>query len=168
MRRPKSENERVKLGEIVLLGPPGSERYSFLSCFCHDLAITESDLLIGRYDVFPEIQLYFYSIGSDATEFAWDLIAQKMLGYIVLFNWHDLSSFEKCKELLDFTTLHISTPLIIAADTGEKPFVTPESIKDHPISLARKSRFIFCKSNHPASVKKVVVALIDLLIETLP
>ncbi len=158
-----------KVGEMVVVGPPGSDKESFLKSFCTEVTIADQDILIGRFPVTNDLVVYFYGISHypDASLFAWDLIAKKMLGYIVIFDWNKNNSFQYAKQIIAFTTAHFSCPFIIAADLQNHPSNIPETATKPFIMLSNNCRFMFFRSNKPATVKKVVVTLLDILINKL-
>lgn len=156
-----------KVGEIVIVGPPGSAKDSFLRSFCAEVTIADQDILIGRFPINNDLVVYCYGISHypDAPLFAWDLIAKKMLGYIVIFDWHKPNSFQDAKQIIAFTTTHYNTPFIIAADLQNNESDIPESATKPFILVSSNCRFMFFRSNKPATVKKVVVSLLDMLID---
>lgn len=156
-----------KVGEIVVVGPPGSAKQPFLDAFCSEVTIADQDILIGRFPINSDLIVYCYGISHDqqSPPFAWDLIANKMIGYIVIFDWYNETSFNNTKNILDFTTHHFPSPFVIAADLGEKPIPIPEAACKPYILLSNNSRFMFYRSSKSASIKKVVVALLDILLE---
>jgi hypothetical protein len=156
-----------KTGELVLVGPPGSAKQAFLNAFCPEVTIADQDILIGRFPINSDLTLYCYAISHDPAvpPFAWDLVAKKMIGYIVLFDWNSDASFNSAVQILDFTTAHFNSPYIIAADLKEEPLPVPEAATRPYILMSRAGRFAFCRTGKPASVKKTVAQLIDLLLE---
>lgn len=155
-----------KVGEIVVVGPPGSAKQSFLKSFCPEVTIADQDILIGRFPVNSDLVVYIYGISHDPESplFAWDLVAKKMIGYIVIFDWHNETSIEQTKQILDFTTHHFSTPFVLAADLQNNPCAVPEAACRPYILISNISRFMFFRSTKPATVKKVVISLLDILI----
>jgi len=156
-----------KIGELVLVGPPGSAKQSFLNAFCTEVTIADQDILIGRFPINNDLVIYCYAISHDpqTPPFAWDLVAKKMIGHIVLFDWADDASFQNAVNILDFTSSHFHSPYIVAADLKDEPYPVPEAAARPFILLSRAGRFMFCRSGKPASVKKTVTALVDLLLE---
>jgi len=155
-----------RVGEIVIVGPPGAAKQPFLSALCPQVEITNQDIILGYLPIHDELMLYCYGI-SYGQGFAWDLVGRKMLGYIVIFDWFDDTAFAGSKEIVEFTASYFSAPFIIAADLSDRPLPIPESAVRPPIGLSTMSKFMFCRSSKPASVRKVVITLLDMLIEKL-
>ena len=162
--------EMLRIGEIAIVGPEGAAKQSFISAVCPQVILTDQDVIFGRLEVSEDLRLFLYGIGSDGQtyDFAWDLLAQKMLGYIVLFDWYDEQSFESSKQILDFLTFRFEAPVIIAADVRDRPYPVSEKIYSPDISLDVNGRLTFCKSGDPRSIRKVVVSLLDSLIARVP
>lgn len=163
------ETELQHIGEIAIIGPTGSAKYHFIHSLCRKPIITDHDIIFGRFDVNPELSLFLYGIGYEYEQvnFAWDLVANKILGYIVLFDWYNDQSFKVAQNILDFLTAEFDAPITVAADVFDRPFPVQTSIFRPSISLSHQTQFTFCRSNNPASVKKVVVSLLDMLINRL-
>jgi signal recognition particle receptor subunit beta len=166
IHRLREESGIQRVGEIVVVGPPGAEKQPFLSSLCPHVEITNQDIILGRLPIHDELMLYCYGV-SYGQGFAWDLVGRKMLGYVILFDWFDDASFAASKEIIEFTASYFSAPFIIAGDLGDRPHTVPESAVRPYIGLSTMSKFMFCRSSKPASVRKVVATLLDLLIEKL-
>jgi uncharacterized protein len=156
-----------RVGEIILIGPPGTDKESFIRAICPHVTLTTQDIILGRLDVSSELVLYFYGIGfhPELGNVAWDLLAKKMLGYIVLFNWFDETSFVNCKTIVDFTTTQFEAPFVVAANVGEQPLPYGEKMRRPEILLSNHARFLFCQSHKPVHARKIVLSLFDLLLE---
>lgn len=162
--------EKRRIGEIAIVGPKGSAKQPFIQSICQDVHITDQDIIFGSLKISSDLYLFLYGIGTNgrAYDFAWDLVAQKILGYIVLFDWYDEQSFKRSKQLLDFITFRFDAPVIIAADVRDRPYPVNEKIYRPNISLTAKDRLTFCKSDDSKSTKRVVISLLDTLIAQLP
>ncbi len=166
MNRLREESGVQRVGELVVVGPPGAAKQPFLSALCPRVEIANQDIILGSLPIHEELMVYCYGI-SYGQGFAWDLVGRKMLGYIVIFDWFDDQSFAGSKEIIEFTSSYFNAPFIIAADIGDRVLPVPEcAIRPH-IGLSAMTKFMFCRSNKPDSVRKVVVTLLDLLIEKL-
>jgi hypothetical protein len=166
MQRSTNENGVQRVGEIVIVGPAGMAKQPFLQALCPQLHTTNQDILLGALPVNSELILYCYGI-TKGQGFAWDLVGRNMLGYVVLFDWYDESSFAACGEIVDFMAASFSAPFVVAADIGIRPLPVPESAVRPNIPLSPLSRFLFFQSHKPASVRKVVITLLDVLLEKL-
>jgi uncharacterized protein len=159
-----------KIGEIAIIGPPDSAQEPFIHSICKDVSNSYQDIIFGRLDFARELSLFVYGIRpNDGTlEFSWDLIAQKILGFIVLFDWYDEQSFENSKKILDFLSQQFDAPILLAADVRERPYPTNRNIFQDGISLDVHRKLTFCSSSDPKSSKRIFISLINSVINKLP
>ncbi len=160
-------HETQRIGEIVIVGPPGSAKYEFINSLCNDVVITDQDVIFGRLPVSRELLLFLYGVGYNGKnfDFAWDLIAPKMLGCIILFDWYNLQSYEGANRILDFLTQQFSSPLVLAADVRGNPYPIEEDLFKAGISLASHVRFLFYRSTDATGMRRATVSLLDTLID---
>ncbi len=156
-----------KLGEILVVGSPDSSQSSFLYYTCPKVMKSDQDIMFGNLEVENNFSLFLYGISSNGSQnnIAWDLIARKMLGYIVVFYWFDEKSFETAKKNIDFLNARFDAPMIIAADIMDKPLPVKKSIVNPFISFSNKDKFTFFNSTSSKSVKSVLTSLIDMVSE---
>jgi len=166
MQRQSKESGIQRMAEIVVVGPDGAGKRAFLQAFCPTIHETDTGILLGAMPINSELVLYCYGIGYDRS-FAWDLVGRKMLGYVVCFNWFDDQAYAACREMVTFASSSFAAPFVIAADHGLQPLPVPESAVRPHIALSSSARFLFYQGHKPASVRKVVTTLLDLLLEKL-
>ncbi|HNW59755.1 MAG TPA: hypothetical protein PKI62_08785 [bacterium] len=166
MQRTKDEGGNQRAAEIIVLGPGGAGSRAFLQAICPDLQPGYGDLLLGALSVSRQLVLYCYSVGY-RQEFAWDLVGGKMLGYIACFDWFNQESFRQCRDRVDEISSGFSAPFVVAADLGEQPLPVPACVVKPDIPLMPSARFLFFQSHKPASVRRVLITLLDLLLETM-
>lgn len=158
--------DSLRIGEIVVLGPPEVEKGEFISAICEEVDKND-DIVLGRLQVNDQLILHIYGldVGADVNNFAWDLVAQKMIGYIVLYNWYDANSLERAKSLVDHLHSEWEAPCIIAADVGETEYPIAKKIFKRGISLSPNTQFTFYRIVDPASVRRIFLTLLDTIIE---
>jgi len=164
MQRRSEESGIQRMAEIVVVGPAGEGKHAFLHSFCPILHETGAGILLGELPINRELVLYCYGIGYDCS-FAWDLVGRKMLGYLLCFNWFNEETYAACREMVTFASSSFATPFVVAADHGLQPLPVPESAVRPHIPLSSSARFLFYQGHKPASVRKVVTTLLDLLLE---
>lgn len=159
------ESESAKrIGEIMIVGPPGSQKQSFIQSLTPDVQITNQAIVFGQLEIDAKLMLFLYGLDAEAP-FAWDLIANKLLGFIVLYNWYDNASLDKAMNLVDFLSDRFSAPLIVAADVYSRPYPIVENRFRPALHVTSFCQFLFCKSSQRESVKSVIVSLLDMLLE---
>lgn len=157
-----------KIGEIVVVGSSNSSHWSFLRTVCDQCEITNQNVVLGQIKINEELFLYLYGMNANngvVQNFAWDLLSQKMLGYVALFDWYDYVSFPKTLQILDYLSQRIEAPLVVAADVKDNTFPISEKIFARGIPISSNSLFTFCRSVDAQSAKTVLRILIDIIIE---
>jgi len=76
--------------------------------------------------------------------------------------------FPETKEMIDFLALRVEAPIIIAGDVQDHPFPVGQRIFQPSITLSRQTKFMLCRLSERTSVKKIVISLLDALIDQMP
>jgi len=157
----------MRIGEIAILGPSNEEKRLFIQSACQKLELANDNMTFGRFPVNDQLVLHLYGVAltSGAPPVAWDLLARKMLGYIVLFPWQDPDSFERLKPVLDQLTMRYDATIIVAAHVANGKLSVPPALHDEGIALSTEGKFMFCDVRQPASVKKILLTLIESLLD---
>ena len=84
----------MRIGEVLVISPPGSLNQSFINAVCQKLEHQDNDVNFGRLPINDELALHLYGLPMKQMDnpAAWDLISPKMLGYILLFDWNQSES----------------------------------------------------------------------------
>ena len=159
-----------KIGEIAIVGPQDSAQGPFIRAVCPDISLSQQHIVFGRLECSRDLSLFLYGIKpeEDCFDFSWDLIAHKILGFILLFDWYDEQSFEKSKKILDYLAYRFEAPILLAADVRERPYPVKRHVFQHGVSLELDRNLIFCSTNDSLSVKKTVVSLLNSVTSKLP
>ena len=154
----------MRIGEILIISPDANDKRRFIESICNKTEVTSSGFTFGRLPINEQLILHLYgvTIKQDIKPFTWDLIAEKILGCVVLFSWDDLQTFEKVVAIVDQVTNRHQTAVIVAAQAQKK--VAPLFLYKDSIALSSKGKFTLCDIEKPQSVKRVLIDLIDLLI----
>jgi len=158
--------EMPNIGEIVVVASSNSTHWSFLRSVCDQCEITNQNVVLGQITINQELFLYLYGMNANngvVQNFAWDLLSQKMLGYVVLFDWYDFVTFPKTLQILDYLSERIEVPLVVAADVKDNAI--SEKIFERGIPISSTGQFTFCRSADRQSSKNVLRILIDIIIE---
>ncbi|MDZ7269745.1 MAG: hypothetical protein ONB48_20815 [candidate division KSB1 bacterium] len=157
----------MRIGEIVVIGANANEKQRFLAALSDELALTTPDFSFGRLTINNQLLLHLYGITlhPEAGPLAWDLLGAKILGGIVLFSWQDLASFELVKPVIDQLTTHFRTAVVVAAHLDKESMPDSELFRNGGITLTPDGRFTFCDVDDSESARRVLLSLIDLLIE---
>jgi len=157
----------MRIGEIAILGSSNEEKRLFIQSVCQKLEITNDNITFGRFPINDQLMLHLYGVAlpSDSQTMAWDLLAKKCLGYIVLFSWQDGASFERMQPVLDQLAAHYEATLIVAAHVANGKLPIPPELYENGIALTTAGKFMFCDVRQPASARKILLALIESVLE---
>lgn len=153
-----------KIGEVLIIGPPGANHKKLLTTVCPHSQKSEQNMEFGRMEIDSDLALFLYAITYNRKKpaIAWDLIARKMLGIIVMFNWADQESLDTAKRILDFFNTKFDAPCVLAADVPNGPLPVNKKIAFPFISFSPKEKFLFCNSNSEKSMKLTLATLISI------
>jgi uncharacterized protein len=159
-----------KIGEIAIIGPHDSAQGPFIRSICPSITHSQQNILFGNLDCSNDLSLFMYGIKpqDDSFNFSWELIANKLLGFVLLFDWYDEESFESSKKILDFFGSRVEAPILLAADVRERPYPVKQDLFQHGVSLELNRNLIFCSTNDSQSVKQTVISLLNSVICKLP
>lgn len=152
-----------KIGEIAIVGPQYSAQGPFIRSICPNIMHSQQNVLFGSLDCSRDLSLFMYGIKpiDGPYDFSWDLIAHKILGFVLLFDWYDEQSFENSKKILDFFGSRFETPILLAADVRERPYPIKRDVFQQGVSLELDRNLIFCSTNDSTSIKRTVVSLLN-------
>ena len=161
----------MKIGEIAVITPNNKISESFIKSICTKIDIKNGVVAFGHFNANDQLGLHIYGISLDNKEksLSWDLISRKMLGYIVIFDWEDQISLETIKPILDQLSNNLPTPVIVVAnvkDINQTP-IPPIFFFPEGIHISANSRFSFLQADRPESAKKIMVLLMDMLLQKL-
>ncbi len=158
----------MRIAEIAVVAPHAETRKKFIAAICNQLEVNSEQLVVGRLAVNDQLMLHLYGLATPnatATSSSWDLLARKLLGYVVLFTWQDEGSFEQIKPCVEQITARAATALIIAANVTEADLPLFETLRDKNLLVNAQGKLAFYQENDAESIKKVLLTLIDLLLE---
>jgi signal recognition particle receptor subunit beta len=160
----------MRIGEIAIIGPDNDIKKRFIEAVCQEVELSNDQLTFGRLPIDDQIMLHLYGISmqKNNTKVSWDLLARKMLGYVVLFSWDNPQSFDLVKTTLDELTHRYESTLVVAADVHNGGFTAHRTLLQEGISITTEAKLIFCDVSKPESVKQVLLTLVNLLIDKTP
>lgn len=155
-----------RIGEFIVAGPSLSLQKRFITHICNEVVITNNNTVFGRSKITDELQLFFYGIGEKEQyqEFAWDLVAPKMLGFILVFNWYDGNEFSSAQQLLDDLASQIDGHGIVIGDVSEMTLPIDPKVYEQGFTFSPKLWFTLWDSTLKSDAKNVLKILIDSLI----
>ena len=100
-------------------------------------------------------------------DFAWDLVAPKMLGYVLVCNWFEGNDFINVQQLLNSLSSQIDAHGIVVGDIAGMPINIKRSVFESGFSLSSKLYFSLWDSTDKSNAKNVLKILVDSLINHL-
>lgn len=121
----------------------------------------------GRISVDKDLVLYLFGTpGQRRFEFMWEILAEGMLGFVVLADSTRPETFKETKEIIDVFSTHSESPFVVAATKQDMPDAwAPEDIKI-VLGLDDEVPVLPCVALDRESVKGVLLALLYAILET--
>jgi signal recognition particle receptor subunit beta len=159
----------MKIGEIAIITHNSQNSENFIKSICKNLDVNNGIVSFGHFVANDELGLHFYGFNLEKEErsLSWDLIIRKMIGYIFIFDWEDQISFETIRPILDRLTVSVVAPIVVVANFQKlaKPPLPHVFYIDSGIHLSANCRFTYGQVNQQYSAKKIMVLLIDMLLQ---
>jgi uncharacterized protein len=123
----------------------------------------------GRISVDKDLVLYLFGTpGQRRFEFMWEILAEGMLGFVVLADSTRPDTFKETKEIIDVFSSYSDSPFVVAATKQDMPDAwAPEDIKI-VLGLDDSVPVLPCIGLDRESVKGVLLALLYAILEATP
>ena len=159
----------MRIGEIAIVGPGLDCKKRFISAVCDEIVIETESLIFGRLQINDQLVIHLYGAELQEKEFnpAWELVSKKLLGYVVLFNWNSQKSYSAVTTTIDSLIAKYNLPLVIAANVKNGQTPVPDELLNAQFNLSELGQFTFYKLSDPQSAKKVLILLINSVLERL-
>ena len=157
----------MRIAEVAVVGPhPEDERNFIKSISNSTYEIVNEHITFGRFEVNNQLAVHLYGITFEGTQDSnsLDLISKKILGFIVLFRWGSADSFRKAQKLVDYFIDAYDANIIATGHSEEKLPSIPE-VFDFGMKIDKQGSFTLCNVKDPVSSKKVLVSLVDDIID---
>jgi len=156
----------MRIGEIAIVGPQKDIKQTFIRSIADSIEVENGELTFGRYSVNEQLILHLYGIAvsRESGFISWEIISPKLLGFIALFRWGDAESFRKTQALVDELLSKFDTEIIVAGHT-EAQFPQIPAEFEYGIPIDKRGALTFCNVNDPASAKKVLLTLVNHIID---
>ena len=163
--------------KMVVTGPFNAGKTQFISAISEiDVVSTERRITseaemvkdsttvamdFGRITVDQDLILYLFGTpGQKRFDFMWEILAEGMLGFVVLIDSVRSETFREARRILEVFRSYAPTPYVVAANKQDLDDTWP--IEDLRIALKIPSdvRIVPCTATDKESVKKVLLALL--------
>lgn len=102
--------------------------------------------------------------GQQRFDFMWDVLEDKIHGFIILFDNERPETFVETRKIIDMVYQKTNTPFILCGTSTDPEKAWPEDSIRQSFSLASQFKYTTCKVDELDSVKKTIL---DLLYEIL-
>jgi small GTP-binding protein len=118
----------------------------------------------GRLTVDDTLILHIFGTpGQRRFEFMWDILAEGMLGYIVMVDSTTPESFREARYILDAFADHSDTPFVVAVNKQDLENAWDVDDIRHALRLPGEIPVLPCVATDMKLVKKVLLKLLDLI-----
>jgi uncharacterized protein len=131
----KGRSKNSKQVKIVVTGPFGAGKTTLIKTMSEIAVLsterkvtgaeqeTKSNTTVamdfGRLTIDAELQLYLFGTpGQKRFDFMWEILAEGMLGFVVLVDHQREESFEETEEILSFFKEAADVPYVVAVNKG--------------------------------------------------
>ena len=123
----------------------------------------------GRITIDESLVLYLFGTpGQRRFEFMWEILAEGMLGFVVVVDSVRPETFREARSILEVFQSYAGTPYVVAANKQDMPDAwTPDDLRI-ALNIDRKVKVLPCVATDRESVKSVLLELLYSVMETLP
>lgn len=134
---------------------------------CKEIIETNSKVIFGFLPIDDQFEIHLYAVEWDeqAVDYAWKSLAQKALGSLILFDWHNEKSMEKLQQILDYFGENFELPLMVASNLNGAHDKLPAKLYRGGLSITSAGRFSFYNAESPESMRELIVGLININLE---
>jgi small GTP-binding protein len=181
-RRDRSNMRTVK---VVVTGPFGAGKTTFIQTISEitvlstERKVSDSTRSVkghttvamdfGRITVADELALYLFGTpGQDRFDFMWEILAEGMLGFVLMVDHQRRESVEEAERILRFFTGVADVPFIVAVNKVDG------ADADHAVAAAHRAltipdgvRVIAVDARERGDVKRALVTLLSAVLERL-
>ena len=115
----------------------------------------------GRLTVDADLQLFLFGTpGQKRFDFMWEILAEGMLGFVVLIDAQRADSFEEAEEILAFFRESASVPFVVAVNKGEREADGGTTRAREWLRLPEQVRCVAVDARDRQSVKDTLLELL--------
>lgn len=175
----------MQIVKLVVTGPFDSGKTSFIGSVS-EIAVVRTERKIsdetrstkeattvamdfGRITVDQDLVLYLFGTpGQKRFDFMWEILSEGMLGFIVLVDSARPETFREARHILETFRGYSNTPFVIAANKQDDEDAWPPEDLKIAMELDDHIRVLPCIATRRASVKQVLLELLDVILEHAP
>jgi small GTP-binding protein len=170
--------------KMVITGPFSSGKTEFIRSISEiEVVSTERDIKedtaersekeqttvamdFGRITVDDDLVLYLFGTpGQRRFDFMWEILAEGMLGFIVMVDSTKPETFREAKSILETFRAYAPTPYVVAANKQDRPDAwTPEDLRT-VLRIEPNVKLLPCVARDRDSVRDVLLELLYTILE---
>jgi hypothetical protein len=170
---------------MVITGPFSAGKTQFISSISEiDVVSTESKLSsdaekkekenttvamdFGRITVDEDLVLYLFGTpGQRRFDFMWEILAEGMLGFVVMVDSTKPETFREAKSILETFRAYAPTPYVVAANKQDHPDAWSTDDLRIALRIEEGIKLLPCVAKDKESVKSVLLELLYSILETM-
>jgi small GTP-binding protein len=120
----------------------------------------------GRITVDDDLVLYLFGTpGQRRFDFMWEILAEGMLGFVVMVDSAKPETFREAKSILETFRAYAPTPYVVAANKQDHPEAwAPEDLRI-ALRIEENVKLLPCIATEKESVKNVLLELLYSILE---
>jgi small GTP-binding protein len=168
--------------KMVITGPFASGKTEFIRTISEiEVVSTERDIKtpaeqvkdqttvamdFGRITVDDDLVLYLFGTpGQRRFDFMWEILAEGMLGFVVMVDSSKPETFREAKSILETFRAYAPTPYVVAANKQDHPDAwSPEDLRI-ALRIEEGIKLLPCVAMDKESVKNVLLELLYSILE---
>jgi len=168
--------------KMVITGPFSSGKTEFIRSISEiEVVSTERDITtaaeqvkdqttvamdFGRITVDDDLVLYLFGTpGQRRFDFMWEILAEGMLGFVVMVDSAKPETFREAKSILETFRAYAPTPYVVAANKQDHPDAwAPEDLRI-ALRINEGVKLLPCVATDKESVKNVLLELLYSILE---
>jgi uncharacterized protein len=120
----------------------------------------------GRITVDDDLVLYLFGTpGQRRFDFMWEILAEGMLGFVVLVDSTKPETFREAKSILETFRAYAPTPYVVAANKQDLPDAWKTDDLRIALRIEEGVKLLPCVANQKDSVKNVLLELLYSILE---
>jgi small GTP-binding protein len=169
--------------KMVITGPFSSGKTEFISSISEiDVVTTERGITtaaeksvkdsttvamdFGRITVDDDLVLYLFGTpGQRRFDFMWEILAEGMLGFVVMVDSTKPETFREAKSILETFRAYASTPYVVAANKQDMPDAWNTEDLRIALRIEDNVKLLPCVAKDKESVKTVLLELLYSILE---
>ncbi len=120
----------------------------------------------GRITVDDDLVLYLFGTpGQRRFDFMWEILAEGMLGFVVMVDSAKPETFREAKSILETFRAYAPTPYVVAANKQDHPEAwSPDDLRI-ALRIEENVKLLPCIATQKDSVKNVLLELLYSILE---